>query len=814
MTLVVPVPEKMQSLVAQNTHPGLQLDRFVPSYSPTGAKLKFSEDIQKPALETFVRVNNRADIAQAEWTGWHQRRRTTLQGLQAIRLCAATTGPFTLHLARASALENAGICLHPLYGFVYLPGTGLKGLAHAYASEVWLPAQSDREAGWKKICEVFGTAPSPFLNDLANRHGVPNPNMSAAGAVVFHDAWPMEWPKVVMDILNSHHGDYYSAGLKVDANQEARVPSPGDWESPVPNYFLSVLPETAFDFALSPRRLDQTPTAPSTDDSTSPMQLAAQWLVGGLTHLGAGAKTAAGYGGFRLVEAPQAIPALSTAVAADWKHAVDRKQRVEFTTTLELQTPAFLAGADQLSPDGCDLRPATLRGLPLHAGYVDAATLAKLETIVWGNARSGSPLSLHLTRNLPKTPPQSYDQRALASLSDSQKSDKYGVPNARKTTQGLWYITYGMDDKKKGRRNYVEPGASWSLTLGVALRRGKGATAPTLDPEMILDQARSALYLLTRFGGVGAKSRKGFGSLLGTFPDDYTVERCLQKSAAFRKQAGFATRSTERIVESSAFGVDRSIEWEKDVEFNWPDLWAVLDQVGFALQTLAQKFQHSRAKFAIGLPRVPRDGANDSFRPTGEFQRSLGGKVDDARYASPLHFHLEQRNDRFVVRAVAFVQPGLPNAADSRKFLTECLTSLHADLVRRSELPVPAWAQKSPRRSTAAPSRLAVPDITIEVLKARLKSLPADREILMLRTVVDTRYNADRVRAASIPAGYQKDGSWFLIGGPDGLPEGTCVIALKPASGSRSAKFESTIGRVPPPPPPSTARRGPPNRRR
>ena len=57
----------------------------------------------------------------------------------ALRWRCATTGPLTLHLVRASALENAGICLHPLYGFVYLPGTGLKGMARAYAETVWLP---------------------------------------------------------------------------------------------------------------------------------------------------------------------------------------------------------------------------------------------------------------------------------------------------------------------------------------------------------------------------------------------------------------------------------------------------------------------------------------------------------------------------------------------------------------------------------------------------------------------------------------------------------------------------------------------------
>ena len=47
----------------------------------------------------------------------------------ATTVSAITIGPLTLHLARASALENAGICLHSLYGFTYLPGSGLKGMA-------------------------------------------------------------------------------------------------------------------------------------------------------------------------------------------------------------------------------------------------------------------------------------------------------------------------------------------------------------------------------------------------------------------------------------------------------------------------------------------------------------------------------------------------------------------------------------------------------------------------------------------------------------------------------------------------------------
>ncbi len=72
------------------------------------------------------------------------------------------SGPLTLHLARASALENAGLCLHPIYGFAFLPGTGLKGLARAYAETVWLPSQTDpAEAAERRSTASSATSVRP-----------------------------------------------------------------------------------------------------------------------------------------------------------------------------------------------------------------------------------------------------------------------------------------------------------------------------------------------------------------------------------------------------------------------------------------------------------------------------------------------------------------------------------------------------------------------------------------------------------------------------------------------------------------------------
>jgi CRISPR-associated protein Cmr6 len=206
-----------------------------------------------------------------------------------------------LHLARAGSFENAGICLHAVYGFAYLPGSGLKGLARSYARNV-------AHARTKDIGDVFG-------KDTSREED------GSAGAIVFYDALPVKWPKLIVDIVNNHHGDYYE-----------RASPPGDWEDPVPVNFLAVEAGTEFEFCLGARR--------GTTDPERLLALARGWVDGALLWLGAGAKTNAGYGRFTTgIELP-----------------VESGQAF-FTCTLALETPAFLAGALQEVAD-CDLRSA------------------------------------------------------------------------------------------------------------------------------------------------------------------------------------------------------------------------------------------------------------------------------------------------------------------------------------------------------------------------------------------------------------------------------------------------------------------------
>src|SRR5262249_43570216 len=137
-------------------------------------------------------------------------------------------------------------------------------------------------------------------------------------------------------------------------------------------------------------------------------------------------------------------------------------------------------------------------------------------------------------------------------------------PN-NKTTQGLWYHSFGMDDtrneggvRKRFRRWFVGPGACWDL--GLVARRttypagGDRAAARPLAAAPALGQAPAALGRLCHFGGAGSKARKGFGSFAE--PEGLRgldLDRCREAAAAFREACGLGRRPFDpRLAESAS----------------------------------------------------------------------------------------------------------------------------------------------------------------------------------------------------------------------------------------------------------------------
>lgn len=612
------LPESARRLVAQASsiwiNPGLQIDKL----SCGG-----DQQAQGKALASVARCPGDGELL-AELLA---RREAALADLGAVRLQGRTVGPLTLHLSRSGALENAGIALHPVYGFAWLPGTGLKGLTRAWAETVWAPEQVDRVAAWNKIRAVFGTSPQSDRKKNWLPDDLSPPAEDSVGRIVFHDAWPTNWPKLVRDIVNNHHSKYYQGNGKE---------YPGDWEDPVPVNFLAVAEGTRFDFAVSDRARAEDGLA----------QQARDWLRSALTHAGAGAKTAAGYG--------RIVP-----VEGDRPSAPRSLLRSEHR--LKLVTPAFLAGAEQGESD-CDLRPATLRGLlrwwwrTMHAGHLLSAELAKLESLVWGNTETGSAVSIAL-EPLDSTHPKPYRKDRIQGLSK---------PRNKRLIQGLYYASYGMDETAKGKRKsrwYREAGNRWNLVLSARKSYSEHREVPA---QLLLEQAEAALWLLARFGGIGSKSRKGFGSLgVEGVQSIQSVQDCLRAAKRIRDQCGLPTR--ESVERSGSPALECRIGTE--IPTHWDDPWPALDRVGTVYQEFVKELEPKRDRRALGLPRS-----------IGKPRQQLRASGDIDRHASPVHWSLHQTAKGLVVRFVAFPAARLPDWDKSRSILERLKASADSKL--------------------------------------------------------------------------------------------------------------------------------------
>lgn len=649
------VRELLSRIDDSERHPGLALDKF----SAPG-----EQDTQKEAKKVLDRVckagGDHGLLKEAA-----ARRDAALAGTGVETWKATTSGPLTLHLSRANALENAGIALHPLYGFAYLPGSGLKGAARAYAETVWLPAQADQEIASRRIVAVFGCAPDSDKDKDWLPETRQKAKDSSAGAVVFHDAWPETWPKLFVDIAAIHHPQYYQAS-------EGQVPPPGDWETPNLVSFLAIPAGTTFRFAVAPRVGGTRADATAVGDAKG-------WLNGALATLGVGAKTAAGYGLFR-TDALAPGPMQNRAVA-------------EFE--LKLVTPAFLAGGAQGKED-CDLRGASLRGQlrwwwrTMHAAHLEPATLRRLEAAVWGASSDGSAVQFRVTAGATLPAEQfnyNADKNSPFLAGNKIEVTSFALPaiEARKTTQGLYYAAYGAGQERtqgvlKPGRFFRQPASTWHLRIAArasAYRtEAKAKTGVPIEAAEILRQASAALFLLTRYGGVGAKARKGFGSFADILIDGIgSIEDCKEAARNFRALCGLASKPQHDAPSLELMSAPVIMPT------TWTNAWFALNRIGEAMQAFAKSGKHQAWKSALGIPRKSdHRSATAGYLVPKVLIPNVKDKTID-RHAAPIHYHVAATSEqKLEIRLVTFVSPHLPDDATSRQRLDELRTYVQKQL--------------------------------------------------------------------------------------------------------------------------------------
>lgn len=230
------------------------------------------------------------------------------------------------------------------------------------------------------------------------------------------------------------------------------------------------------------------------------------------------------------------------------------------------------------------------------------------------------------------------------------------------------------------------------MTLTARKRKGLAAADA-------LDHAVLALWMLCHFGGAGAKSRRGFGSLKPSgVPEMWPggLNDVMARSAKLRLP-----------VTREPAAVSSSVRHLQAVDLRLPgnEPWFALDQLGYAYQAFCKEYHHRMLKWALGLPRatkiVPAMQMAEDRRC-----RDLG---QIKRFASPLHFHVFRDGQGYWVRIAAFANPQLPDLNTSRTFLAECVTKMGEQLAERLtvRLPAPVPVRTAPTPRASAPVRLA-----------------------------------------------------------------------------------------------------------
>jgi len=230
-------------------------------------------------------------------------------------LCLKPDWRLTIGLGGASVYET-NITLHHVYGIPYIPASSIKGvvrswiiteyfgteeMAGVYEKDFPLVNAEYRALMNKDFCDFFGS-PSEAKN-IEFQDGKPNPEKKPKfkkckerqGSIIFFDAYPIESPKISIDIMNVHFKDYYNSERNKKTGKYENVKPPADWSTPNIINFLTIK-ETPFQFLLAGKN-DIAKKNILTSIKLGNKSII-EWLKEALTDHGIGAKTAVGYGYF------------------------------------------------------------------------------------------------------------------------------------------------------------------------------------------------------------------------------------------------------------------------------------------------------------------------------------------------------------------------------------------------------------------------------------------------------------------------------------------------------------------------------------
>ena len=314
------------------------------------------------------------------------------------------------------------------------------------------------------------------------------------------------------------------------------------------------------------------------------------------------------------------------------------------TVTLETVTPVFLGGAD---PRGAlELRAPAFRGVMRYwlralVGVDNEQTMRKHEEHLFGvggdeAAASAVSLRLSLPPNLPQQP---YTE----------------LTKGRVGTGYLWFAARAT--KHEQERHAIMP---TSFTLTLAVRRSK-------EPERDLEQVAAVLWVLTRLGGIGARSRRFAGGV------QVANVQSAHNSQSFVSRLPVRATSPRELADDIAEGIRaaRRIFAIQQLAVPAPDQFDVLHPDRCQIFVLEQDFESWQdAVENIGYVyrsfRALRQPDYPVVKTAMTSGNDLQGTVERAAFGLPIPFFYRSLNNRTATLQAAVRQGNNISKIDRR----------------------------------------------------------------------------------------------------------------------------------------------------
>lgn len=679
------------------------------------------QDSKATAIAECARIPNAATLRALV-----ERQRALAGQAPSVVVEATLAAPLATGLGMPHPVENGLAFLDP-HGLPTLPGSSIKGAVRARAEAMALRG----EEGWS-LCALwwlFGFDGSSSWHEAAGRDAFeqalqkqpvdrlrefaallderaaealradpvswllrapPKDLPRVRGALEFWDAIPVV-DELDAEIMTPHHHEYLQA---------ERPEPPLDHEEPKPIPFL-VVPAGA---RLTLIAVLRPPGATPGWLRESWEQLARGALERTLHGRGFGAKTAIGFGRAALEDTPD-------------------------VRRTELLAPAFVGGADAGRREHTALRASAIRGelrwwwRTMHAGFLTTQELRALEDAIWGSVRTGrSPVTVRVeAEGTPEVVLAPYKHRQGDQLGvNGRFLREHGIADEGRRGPGIAYAAYGMADGRN-HRHVICPGARYRVGLEID-RGAQVANLPggQLSSDDVRAQVLAAWRLFCAWGAVGAKSRKGFGSLRETSRAEpvprEVISSALEQARALRERLGWRGREYESERAAGALSLAALAAEPLIVTLPHPDPWWAMNVIGAAARDVATAWKHLKRKLVLGLPRRIHGPQNEPQRHQREHEPPIelrGAAPVGNRHASPVRMSLGRSpGGDLEVRLLAFIAGRLPDHQRSAETLREYVNLLQQQLTARAHAARPAGPGPRPpgaARAAQRPAPLARP---------------------------------------------------------------------------------------------------------